>query len=133
MAEPYESISLYRKGQALTGKGDAPHVDKEYTIFKDQTVEGVRTIVLQEKDLAPFREKARKLAEVMAEMIGEGESKVVKELLLDVLKDYEEKKLDELYKRVVERGEPVKAQEGCYKLIVGDGRTRKSEHIMLRE
>ena len=133
MADPYESISLYRKGQALTGKGDSPHIDKEYMILKDETAEGVRTIMLQEKDLTQFREKARKLAGVLAERIGEGESNVVKELLFDVLKDYEERKLDELYRQVVEKGEPVKAKEGCYKLIVGDGRTRKSEHIMLRE
>jgi len=58
---------------------------------------------------------------------------VVREILFDVLKAYEDKEVDRLYRYVVELDEPVKPREGCYKVIVGDGRRKDSFHIMMRE
>jgi hypothetical protein len=133
MPEPKESISLYKQGYAFMGKDPVGHIVAEYDIIRDETVEGIRTIVLKERDLKPFYRRVRELADAIAERIGEGESKVVKDLLFDALHDYESRLIDKIYRRVVVRGEPVKPQEGCFKIIVGDGRRRNSVHIMLRE
>ena len=132
MPEPKESISLYRQGYAYMGKRPDGHIEKEYDIVQDETVGGVRTIVLKERDLVPRLEKVRTLANMIAERIGEGSSRVVKELLFDALKDYEDKPFDRLY-RQVSKDEPIKSKEGCFKIIVGDGRKKNSTHIMLRE
>ena len=133
MPQPQESISLYRQGYAYMGKRPDGHIDKEYDILQDDTVEGVRTIVLKERDLAAHLTRVRELSDAIAEKLGEGESKVVKGLLCDVLKDYEVKNFDQLYRQVMVQGEPVKSREGCFKVIVGDGRRKGSQHIMLRE
>ena len=132
MAEPKESISLY-KDRALLGKGRSPHIDKEYEILEDKQEGDVRTIILKEKDLKPYWERVQKLVDIMADKLGEGESKAFKGLLFDALKDFEEKPFDKLYRQVVEGERPVKVREGCFKLIVGDGRKGDSWHIMLRE
>ena len=115
------------------GKHPGTHIEKEYNVVRDETdEEGMRTIVLQEKDLTPLREKARKLADVVAANIGEGDSKILRELLFDVFKDYYEKTIDKLLKMIAE-GKPVKVREGCFKVIIGDGRRKNSEEIMLRD
>jgi len=132
MPEIKEGFSIYRDGTVYQSRGRSDHIDKEYNLLKDESFEGVRTIVLQEKDLTTQREKARKLADLMADKIGEGGSKALKEMLYDIFKDYFEENLDKLIRRI-EKGEPVRAKEGCFKIVVGDGRTKKSEHIMLRE
>lgn len=133
MPEPKESISLYRQGYAFMGKDPEGHIVMEYDIVRDDTVEGVRTIVLKERDLKPLHDRVRELAGVITERIGESGSKVVRNLLFDALRDYEPRLIDKLYQRIVVKGEPVKPREGCFKIIVGDGRRKDSTHIMLRE
>ena len=133
MPEAKESITFYRDGSAMMGKHPGTHIDKEYDVVQDQTDEtGVRTIVLQERDLAPLRRKARKLADAIAAKLGEGDSTTVKGLLYDVFTDYHEKTMDKLL-RMIAAGKPVKVREGCFKVVIGDGRKRNSGVIMLRE
>lgn len=129
-----EGFSIYKNGEVYSSKGDErhTHITGEYKVVSDETKEGVRTLILQEKDRTSQKEKARKLSNLLAERLGEGESTTIKELLYDLFKDYYEKELDGLLKKV-EKGEPVKASEGCFKIIIGDGRTKRSEHIMLRD
>jgi len=127
-----ESISFYSRGKVFCGKGHSTHIDQEYELVEDKTKEGVRTIVLREKDRTGLIEKARKLVDTIAEQIGEGESKAVKAILFDEFKDYAEEYLDQIYKRITVKKEPVKTQEGCYKLFIGDGRKKDSIEIMIR-
>ena len=132
MSVEKETITLHRNKTALTGKPPSTHIEKEYNVLKDETLEGMRTIVLQEKDLSIQHEKARKLADTIAEEVGEGKSKAFKGMLFDIFRDYYEKTIDKLLK-MIERGESVKVKEGCFKVIIGDGRKNSSEEIMLRE
>lgn len=132
MTDPRESISLF-KDRALLGKGRSPHIDKEYEILEDKLEGDIRTIILKERDLKPYWNKVQKLVDIIADKMGEGESKAFKGLLFDALKDFEEKHFEKLYKQVTEGERPVKVREGCFKLIVGDGRRGDSWHIMLRE
>jgi len=132
MPEIKEDFSVYRDGTVYQSKGRSDHIAKEYTLVRDETYQGHRVIELQEKDLTTLQEKAKRLANLIADKIGEGKSKTVKDILFDVLKDYFEKSLDQLLKKI-EKGEPVRAKEGCFKIVIGDGRTKKSDHIMLRE
>ena len=133
MPQEKESITFYRDGSAMMGKLPGTHIDKEYDVVQDQTDGvGIRTIVLREKDLAPVREKARKLADVIAAKIGESGSATVKDLLFDVFRDYDEKTIDKLLKSIA-AGQPVKVREGCFKVVIGDGRRKDRDEIMLRE
>lgn len=128
-----ESIALLRKGVAYASKREGGHITGDYDILKDETVEGVRTIVLKERDRKEFIQKVKELSKVLAEKLGEGESKTLTKILEDVFIDYEDEHLYKLHKRVVEGKEPVKAREGCFHIIVGDGRKNSSEIIDIRD
>ena len=131
ISSPKHSVTFYRNSTALMGKRPDGHVDKEYTVLKDETFAGTRTIVLQERDPEPFLEKVKSAADMIAERIGEGQSKTMRNLLVDVLTDYDEKSLDRVLRRLA-RGDKVSTREGCFKILVGDGRRRNCEEIMIR-
>lgn len=133
MADPKENMSFY-KNEVLTTKGRSSHIANEYLIESDTTEEdGTRVIRLKPKDKTEFLAKARELANAIAERIGEGKSKLFKNMLFDLLKEYEEKSLHRIYKRVMAGKEPVRAEEGCFKIIIGDGRRRNHDEIQLVE
>ena len=133
MAREKQNMTFYRDGTVLMSKCPGTHVDTEYDVVRDETDEaGVRTIVLREKDVTVLRDKARRLATAIAEKIGEADSAVVHGLLFDVFKDYHERDMDRLLKMVA-TGQPVKVREGCFKVVIGDGRRRTSAEVMLRE
>ena len=133
MAQEKQNMTFYRDGTVLMSKCPGTHVDTEYNVVRDETDEaGVRTIVLREKDLTVLQDKARRLATAIAEKIGEAGSTVVHDLLFDVFKDYHELELDRLL-RMVAKGQPVKVKEGCFKVVIGDGRRRNCAEVMLRE
>jgi hypothetical protein len=91
----------------------------------------VRTIVLKEKGIEEYKDKVDEIVALMMKKMGET-SKTVEGLLKDALIDYQPKYLDKLLK-MLQKGEPVKVKEGCFKVIIGDGRRKNSEQIMLRE
>ncbi len=132
-AKDKESITFYDKGFALAGKAGSTHTNKEYSILRDETVEGVRTIVLKTVDESKKKKKVKELTKALAAAVGEEDSKVFRALIKDVLNDYWDDTLDKLYNMVIKDQMPVKAAEGCFKLIIGDGRKSSSEEIMLRE
>lgn len=131
MAEPRESISLF-KGYAYLGRGRDPHIAKEYDIVQDVTAEGVRTIVLRERDLTAYRAKVDEAVDLLLERLDEADSRTTRGLLRDVLGDYEERRLDEIIRKA-RSGWPVKVREGCFKILIGDGRRKSGIEIMLRE
>lgn len=130
-----ENITLYpKKKEALTSKTAGGHIDKEYHIESDVALpSGLRTIVLQEKDLTEHKEKVSKLIDALLEKMGEGESKVMKKLLFDVLRDYNQRDIDRMYKRVVEGKAAVSVSDRCFHILIGDGRKRRHDEIVIRE
>jgi len=127
-----EQIALYRRGVAYAAKREGGHITGDYDILKDETIEGVRTIVLKERDRKEFLQKVKELSKVLAEKLGEGKSKTFIKILEDVFIDYEDENLDKLYERVVQGKEPVKSREGCFHIIVGDGRKKGAAIIDIR-
>jgi len=128
-----ESITLYRRGVAFAAKKEGGHITGDYNILKDEIVEGVRTIVLKERDKKEFIQKVKELSRVLAEKLGEGKSKTLIKILEDVFIDYSDDALDKLHERVIWGKEPVKSREGCFHIIVGDGRKNSSAIIDIRE
>lgn len=128
-----ENLSIY-KGFVLSGSGREGEIPKhEYEIMEDKTEEGVRTLVLKEKDLTEHLSKVKELADTIAEKIGESDSKAMKALLFDALKHYWDEDIEQMYKRVVlsEKPPPVKARKGCFEIIIGDGRRKNADIIKL--
>jgi len=127
----YDNISLYRRGIAYSGKEEGGHVTGEYKIERDErTEDGTRTIVLKPIDLTERRIKVKKLVNLIADALGESKSKNFMAILTDTLKDYELNNIEKLIAKI-ERGQPVKSKEGCFKIVIGDGRKKHSDEIML--
>lgn len=129
-----ERLMIQSDGHVIHKKGAvSEHVDSEWDICSD-TIDalGRRHLILEEKDLSPYYTKVDKAVELILQKLGEGESKTTKGLLQDVLRDYTEKAVDDVIKKL-EQGKPAKIREGCYKLLIGDGRRRNSIELMLRE
>lgn len=126
-----ESIS-FEKDVAYSGKSNTEHIDKEYTIVSDSVNDnGERVIILKERDLGAFYKKIDELVDLIMTSLGET-SPVLKGILLDHFHEYKEKTIDSITKKL-KKGASVKAKEGCFKIIIGDGRRKNSEHIMLRQ
>lgn len=128
-----EHISFYRRGVAYAAKREGGHITGDYDILKDETIEGTRTIVLKERDRKEFIQKVKELSKTLAEKLGEGESKTFIKILEDVFIDYEDEHLYKLHERVVQGKEPVKTREGCFRIIIGDGRKTSSAIIDIRD
>lgn len=130
-----ENVTLYKgKKEALASTREG-HLEKEYNIVADVTdKDGVRTVVLKLKDLSELVAKKKELVEVVAKALGEGRSKVFKEILLDSLGDYKSKDIERIHRKLVieKRDLPIKAVKGCYEVIIGDGRRKDSDIISIR-
>lgn len=128
-----EHLSLYRGGFAYAATREGGHITGDYEILGDTTEEGVRTIVLKEKDTAPHLERVKKLTRVILERLGETRSRVLRELLEDTLRDYKPEDVERVLNKIVEKKEPVKTKEGCYRIIIGDGRRKNCEVLHIGE
>jgi hypothetical protein len=126
-----ENISFYHGNLAMAGLREGEIPRHEYDVVSDKMEEGVRTIQLKERDRAAFFDKCKKLADAIAEKIGEGESKTFKALLFDALKHYWDTDIDRIYDSVVSGKTPVKARKGCFAIIIGDGRRKSADIIQL--
>ena len=126
-----ESIS-FEKDIAYSGKSNTRHIDKEYAIVSDLINDnGERVIILKEKDLTGFYDKISELVNLIMASLGET-SPVLKGLLNDYFHEHREKTIENIIRKL-NKGASVKAKEGCFKIIIGDGRRKNSEEIMLRE
>jgi hypothetical protein len=127
----YDSISLYRRGVAYSGKEESGHITAEYKIEKDEKdKDGTRTIVLKPVDLSEHKARVEELVNLIADTLDESKSKNFKAILIDTLGDYETEHIENLIKKI-KGGKPVKSKEGCFKIIIGDGRKKHSNEIML--
>ncbi len=129
--EPSENLSFYRNKKAMGTKGVSRHIN-EYDIASDVTnEEGVRTIVMKPADKTEHLKLCDELANKMVEKLGGGDNKLLRTMLFDTLRDYGEKDVKSMHKMVVLGKAPVKHREGCFKIVIGDGRKKSSHEIML--
>ena len=131
-----EYLTLYSKGLATFHKigrdEEAEMHGADYSIIKDEiSPDDTRTIVVKKRDATERQRKLNKIIETILKQLGEGESNLLRKLLKDATLDYYDETIDELYEDVVTKGKPVKAREGCFKIIVGDGRRRRHHEIQL--
>ncbi len=88
----YESLSLYRKGEALAAKREGGHITGEYKIESDVKAEdGTRTIVLKPVDKTEFLKRVKELSGLLAEKMGEPKTGMFAKLVEDALIDVREK------------------------------------------
>lgn len=122
-----------RKKEVLEAVGRSPHIDNEYDLLEDSIDEGgIRIIRLKKRDKTETQKMIEEIAREATKSMGEGESKVVKEIFIDSIRDYTPSKLKNLYNKIVLKKVPVKPRGGCFKFIVGkDGREKSSEVIMI--
>ena len=111
------------------------HIKEEYDLLRDESgPDGTRTIILKKKDLPEIQRMRDELVEKLCEKLGEPkESKMIRKIILDALKDYNLTSLKRIYNKVVLGEVPVKARPGCFEIIIGDGRKKNSDIIQLRE
>ena len=127
-----ENISLYRRGVAYAAKREGGHITGSYDVLNDETDnEGIRTIILKTQDKVKHLTIVKELAKLLAEKLGEGESKTFISLLEDTLIDYEEESILRMLDKA-KKDIPVKTREGCFKIIIGDGRRKNADIIDLR-
>ena len=135
MTEDKETFAI-KKGKErkmLSTKGISKHLI-EYDILSDTTAEdGSRTIIFKPSDISEHLRLVGEVADAMVMKLGEGENKLLRTMLADTLRDYETKDIKDMYRKVVLGEQPVKYREGCFKLIIGDGRTKGRHEIMLVE
>jgi len=133
-----EIISKTDKGTAwsagVTEEGKVGHTVGNYKIVEDKLDEhGRRILVLEPVDDAELSRKRAAIIKIILQKLGESRSRVTRGLLKDVFHDYYPETIQRLYEKIVEKAMPIKEAEGCYKIKVGDGRTKDWEEIMLRE
>ena len=105
-----------------------------YDIISDGIdLDGVRVIRLKEQDRREREKKIKEIIDTLAEKLGEEGSEIFREITYDTLRNLYDEVIDKYHKMIVVKGEKVKKAPGCYKIIIGDGRTRRSEEINLRE
>jgi len=132
MTEPYETFSLYKEGRAFSAKKEGRHLIGDYDIVSDATdAEGNRIITLKPHDLSGHLKNLDKLVDLLSKKL-DPDSKLFPKLLRDTLVDYSEKDIERMLNKVEKKKEKVSAQEGCFKIYIGDGRRKKSEEIMIR-
>ena len=128
-----ETITLYREGAALVTTKEGGIAEKEYEVVEDREDNGDRVITLKRIDRSATVSKVKTLAAAIAKGLGDPRSRTLKGLLQDLLIEYWDEDIDSMYERVVVKGEPVKAREGCFKILIGDGRRKDAGEIMIRE
>ena len=125
-----ENISFYKGKKEALSATSGTHIDKYYEIISDKDEGGKRVITLQEKDMSSHTANVKALVDELLAQLGETESRLMKTMLLDHLKDYKESDVIDMLRKV-RAGAKVKPSEGCFKIIIGDGRKKKSHTIQL--
>lgn len=128
-----ENITICYGGAVFAGKREGGHITGEYTMVSDNVAEdGTRTIVLKTVDQTEHIQHAKELTELIAEKLGESESKLMRGLLYDTLIDYRDEVIISMIKDIKGKNKPVRAREGCFRIHIGDGRRHNSHCLELR-
>ena len=129
-----EIIRITKKDTAYSQLEDERHSARDYIVEKDEIgKEGKRVLVLAPRPMEDIIQKRKEVVQTILKKLGESRSKTLKKLLTDVFSDYFPESIERLHDSIVAKDKPVKQVEGCFKLIVGDGRRKDSEEIMLRD
>jgi len=131
-----ETITLFNNKLATVYKisrEEAVSHGIDYDILQDTKVEGdnTRTITLKKRPTTDRQKKLNEVTETILEKLGEKESKLLRRLLKDATADYFDEIVEELYSEVILKKKPVKSREGCFKIIIGDGRKKNHHEIQL--
>jgi len=127
-----ETISIHRSGLTFTRKGDtSAHISGEYSSAQEVREDGTRIITLTPLDTQTTKDRIKAITETILEALGEEDSKAMRGLLLDHLREYWDDIIEDMYKKVVLNREEVKLREGCFKIIIGDGRRKDHNEIQL--
>jgi len=131
-----EQILVYDNKTLIAGRcnrsGRMRHFDRYYKIVSDKTKGSKRILILELQDRKEIERKKREIIETIAKATKDN-SETFKALLDDALSDYIDSAILEMHARVVKKKQPVKVKEGCFKIVVGDGRKKNHGEIMLRE
>ncbi len=129
-----ESILFTDRG-VFAGKHDRHgrmrHVDTFYSVESDISAGDKRVITLKRVNRKDMDKKKKELVEAIAKGLGEEKSKGFKKLLLDVLTDHYDVTIHDLWDRLINKKQPVKMQEGCFKIVFGKGKRKKE--LMIRD
>jgi hypothetical protein len=128
-----ERIGIYADKKLVSMAGEGRHIKEHYVVVSDKKVGKKRVITLEVQDRREVDRKKKELLEAILVNMGDQKNKTVRALVADVLNDYTDSSIDDLHNRVVTKKQPVKAQEGCFKLVIGDGRKKGHKEIMIRE
>ena len=129
-----EVIRITQKGTAYSNVEAERHSIADYIVEKDKIgKDGKRVLVLAPRPMGDITQKKKEIVQVILKKLGESRSGMLKKLLTDVFADYFPESIERLYEKIVLKCEKVKEKEGCYKLVIGDGRRKDSEEIMLRD
>lgn len=128
-----EKLGVYDNNKVVSFKGEGRHVSKHFKIISDRSAGKKRFIVLEEMDRTEIETKKKELLEAILINMGDEKNKTVRALITDVLNDYTDESVTDLHDRVVVKKQKVQAKEGCFKLVIGDGRSKKRKEIMIRD
>ncbi len=131
--ESKENMSFYPKGKVFSAKGRGTHITNEYQLIGDEvSVDGNRIIKLKLIDQTEHLQHCSDLANKLVVQLGEPVSSLLRTVIYDSLRDFLETDILDMLKQIG-KGEQVKKREGCFKLIIGDGRKKRHHEIMLSE
>lgn len=131
-----EQILVFDNKTLVAGRcnrsGRMRHFDRHYKIVSDKAKGSKRILVLELQDRKEIERKKREIIEVIAKSVGDT-GKQFKAIMHDTLNDYTDSAITEMYNKIIKKQQPVKVREGCFKIVVGDGRKKGHLEIALRE
>lgn len=131
-----EQILVFNNKTLVAGKCDRSgrmrHFDRHYKIVSDKAKGSKRVLVLELQDQKEIERKKREIIDAIAKSVGDT-GKQFKAIMHDTLNDYTDPAITEMYDKIIKKKQPVKVKEGCFKIVVGDGRKKNHSEIMLRD
>lgn len=109
------------------------HTEQQFTVVGDELQEGgMRVLHLAPRDQTKREKQVAEIIDKVCGSIKDG-SETMRALLADVLITQWDEAIDDLHQRIFAKGAKIKAQPGCFKIIVGDGRKKDHRELMLRD
>ena len=148
--EQQQKITLTKGNLALVRKmersGEWGHIQKECEVVRDVVAvtaacddldwrgieKGDRIIILRERDMTAYKKKITHVTNLLMKAIGSKDA-TLRGYLRDTIGEYLPKELEIIRSKIEDDGEVVKPKEGCFKLVIGDGRKKGHYEIPMRD